>query len=237
MLAAVRALLALILVGGIARAQGVPSPPPQPTLSTGISGGPPPAATAEVTRLWPATLGVHALIGVEPHGDRGTPAAFGVGAEAMWRGRVGGFAEVLSSEGTPILAHTTGQIVNGQPQTLPSLGDRVSVPFGVVWRPFTTLAPSSGRWVRQFLAGMGVQAGITVEHVRTSDDSATVAGFHAAAAVEVPLFGGPTAGGVTFRINGRLLATPEIRLDTKITQSVFEGSVNGQLFFGLCYYP
>src|SRR5262245_11869095 len=60
---------------------------------------------------WPLMLDVHALIGVEPH-DRGSPLAFGTGAELLWRARIGGFAELLASEGTPIIAPT----VNGVQQ-------------------------------------------------------------------------------------------------------------------------
>jgi hypothetical protein len=228
--------LVLVAAAGGVRAQETPAAP-IPSLDVGPAGGPPPGSTRPLTRLWPLTLGVHAMIGVEPHIERGNPMAFGVGVEAMWRGRLGGFASVLSSEGTPILPQTTGKIVNGMPESFPSLGDRVSVPFGLVWRPFTTLAPQSHAYVRQLLAGMGLQVGLTVEHVRTSDDSATLVGFHAAASVEVPLFGGPTESGVTLRLQGRLLATAPASLDTKIAQSVYEGPVSGQFYAGLAYYP
>jgi hypothetical protein len=226
-----------LLIAAVAHAQDVPTPVIPPPVTVGTSGGPPPSTEGQMTRLWPATLGVAAMIGVEPQGIQGNPMAFGVAAEALWRGRVGGFAAVLSSEGTPILAQPTGRIVNGMPENAPSLGDRISVPFGVAYHPFTTLAPHANPYIRQLLAGIGVQAGITVEHVRTSDDSQTVAGFHGAVSVEVPIFGGPTAGGVTIKVYGRLLATQEIKLDTKITQQVDEGPVSGQFYGGLCYYP
>jgi hypothetical protein len=238
-LAAVRALIlvgAVLAVAGVARAQETtPGPIPQLYLP---AGGAPPGAVGRYTELWPVTLAVHTAIGFEPQGARGNPVAFGVGVEAMWHGRVGGFASVLSSSGTPIRAAPTGMVdQNGQPTTLPSLGDRISVPFGVVYRPFTTLLPNGRRWVRQLLAGMGVQLGLTVEHVRTSDDSATVAGLDVGASAEVPIFGGPTQSGLTFRVQGRMMVTQQIRIDTKITQSVFEDYVNGQLFAGICYYP
>jgi hypothetical protein len=217
-----RALLcAVLLWTGVARAQ---TPADPSTLQAH-------------TKLWPVTLEVYAVAGVEPHGDRGNPVAFGAGSEVLWHGLVGGFASLLSSEGTPILAHTTGQIVNGQPQTLPSLADRISVPFGVVARPFSTLLPRSHAFVRRVLAGIGLQAGLTVEHVRTSDDSSTLVGFHGAASVEVPIWGGPVESGVTVRVMGRLLATQSATLDSRLTQFAFEPTVSGQFYVGLAYYP
>lgn len=193
-----------------------------------------PAALAGYSRLWPATLDAHMLVGVEPHGVRGAPVAFGVGVEALWRGRVGGYAALLSSEGTPIAAVE----VNGV--TKASLADRVSVPIALAWRPFQMLTPlvqQRSAFGRRLLEGIGVQVGISVEHLRTSDDSATTAGLHLGLGVELPLFGGPVEGGLSLRLYGRLLVTKDVRLDTTQTQIVFEPGFSGQIFGGLAYYP
>jgi hypothetical protein len=187
--------------------------------------------TAEVVEahsaMWPLMLDLHALIGVEPH-DRGSPVAFGAGVELLWRARVGGFAELLASEGTPIIAPT----VDGK--QLPSLADRISVPFGLAARPLAPFSLHLRPWWARLLSGVGVQLGLTVEHVRTNDDSQTTAGLHLALGVDVPLYGGPKQGGVALRLYGRLLFTPEIHLDNS---AVFEPVATGQLFAGLAYYP
>src|SRR6476620_2183608 len=117
-------LVLSLLVAAPAFAQGGDTPPPLPRLPYAPSNGPPAAVERTHGRLWPATLDVHAMIGVEPQGSRGNPIAFGVGAELLWKGIVGGFACLLSSEGTPILPHATGKkLPNGMAETEPSLGD------------------------------------------------------------------------------------------------------------------
>ncbi|HEX4458004.1 MAG TPA: hypothetical protein VIA18_08530, partial [Polyangia bacterium] len=123
--------------------------------------------------LWPLTIDMHALIGAEPH-DRGTPIAFGAGVELLWRARLGGFASLLSAEGTPIITPT----VNGVQQA--AFADRISVPFGLAARPLMLLGVDRDSWVGRLMAGIDLQLGITIEHLRTSDDSATTAGLHAA---------------------------------------------------------
>lgn len=198
------------------------SPAEQPAL------GPLPEAVVETrSATWPLMLDVHALIGVEPH-DRGSPVAFGAGAELLWRARVGFFADLLASEGTPIVAPSQ----NGTQQ--PGFGDRISVPFGLAARPLAWLTVDKPSWGARLVAGIGVQLGITVEHLRTSDDNATTAGLHAALALDVPLYGGPKQGGVALRLCARMLATPTVKLDQA---AVLEPSVSAQLFAGLAYYP
>ena len=176
---------------------------------------------------WPLMLDVHALIGVEPH-DRGNPIAFGAGTELLWRARIGGFAALLASEGTPIIAPS----VNGTQK--PGFGDRVSIPFGVAARPLAPFTIDNSAWWARLVSGIGVQLGLTIEHLRTSDDNATTAGLHVALSVDVPLYGGPKQGGVALRLYGRLMFTPEVNLDNR---SVFEPLSSGQLFAGLSYYP
>ncbi len=182
-------------------------------------------------RTWPVTLDPHVLIGVEPHGARGAPIAFGVGGDLLWRGRLGAFVGVLSSSGTALLPAQR----NGVP--LRSLSDRISVPIALEWRPFATLGRRAHPWVEQLLAGIQAQVGLSVEHLRTSDDSQTTAGLHLAAGLEVPVIGGPTAGGLTLKLWGRLLITEDVALDVTQAQTVFEPGVSGQIFGGLCYYP
>ena len=224
---AVRRPLANVLLIGVALvAPALASAQPGPAEAPAPEE---PAATVIETRaaMWPLMLDVHALIGVEPH-DRGSPGAFGAGAELLWRARVGGFAALLASEGTPIIAPT----VNGK--QLPSLGDRISVPFGLAARPLAPFAIDLHPWWARLLSGVGVQLGVTVEHVRTNDDSRTTAGLHVALGVDVPLYGGPKQGGVALRLYGRLLFTPAIYLDNR---AIFEPVASGQLYAGLAYYP
>jgi hypothetical protein len=209
------------LSAAVARAQ----PGPMQTLP------PTPAAEQVVVQTlaaaWPLMVDVHALIGFEPH-DRGYPIAFGAGAELLWRARVGGFAALLASEGTPIIPPT----VNGQPK--PGFADRISIPFGLATRPFAPFSIEGTSFWARLAAGIGVQLGITVEHLRTSDDDKTTAGLHAAVTIDVPIYGGPKQGGVALRLAARLMFTPEVYLDNR---AVYEPVASGQLFAGLSYYP
>jgi hypothetical protein len=211
---------AVVLGGGPACAQ--PSPV-EPSLA------PPTDAVVESRAVaWPLMLDIHALLGIEPHSARGTPIAFGAGAELLWRARIGGFAELLSSEGTALIAPTVSGVMQ------PGFGDRISIPFGVSARPLAWWAINRPAWWARFLCGIGVQLGITVEHVRTSDDAVTTAGLHVALGVDVPIYGGPKQGGIALRLYARILATPEVNLDKS---TVFEPALSSQLFAGLAYYP
>jgi hypothetical protein len=217
--------MAFVVASGRAYAQPAPletSPAEQPAI-----GAVPEPYVETRSATWPLMLQLHALIGVEPH-DRGTPVAFGAGAELMWHATVGGFAALLASEGAPIVPPTT----NGVQQ--PAFADRISVPFGLATRPFGAFGVARESWFGRLLAGFDVQLGITVEYLRTSDDSATTAGLHAALALDVPVWGGPKQGGVAIRLAARFLFTPEIYLDNR---SVFAPIASAQVFGGLAYYP
>ena len=196
-------------------------------VQTGELSFPEQAVVETQSVTWPLMLSVHALLGVEPH-DRGSPVAFGAGAELLWRARVGGFAALLAAEGTPIIAPTVG----GHQQQ--GFADRISIPFGLSARPLAWLAADRSNWVSRLLTGIGVQLGLTIEQLRTSDDSQTTAGLHVALGVDVPIYGGPRQGGIALRLYGRLLFTPEVKLDNN---AVFEPSASGQLFAGLAYFP
>jgi hypothetical protein len=218
-----------LLASGVARAQQSAASAAEPPSLV-----PPSEAVVETrSATWPLMLDVHALIGVEPHG-RGSPVAFGAGAELEWRGRLGGFAELLSSEGTPIIAPT----INGVRQQ--SFGDRISVPFGLAARPLAPWFIDRGDWWSRLASGIGAQVGITVEHVRTSDDSDTTAGLHLGLTADVPLWGSPRRGGVALRLYGRLMVTPSISLDFDNSThafTVFHPVATGQFYAGLAYYP
>jgi hypothetical protein len=185
----------------------------------------PSICAAEVFRN--ADLAVHVLVGAEPQGDRGNPVAYGVGGELYWRMRVGGFAALLSSSGSPILP-----VKGAGDNTLPSLADRISVPFGFTARPFSNLVEGQHRWRDDLVRGIGIQLGLTVEHYRTSLDADTVMGGHFALGVDVPI-----AGGFALRAMARLMVAPEITLQREAEQKVHVGLANGQIFVGLCWYP
>ncbi len=182
--------------------------------------------------MWPLTLDFHLLAGAEPHGERGTPVAFGVGAEMYWKNELGGFVALLGSEGTPLKAAT----VNGV--ALPSLADRISVPIALSVRPLTWIRHHDvgwhQRWVGRLLDGISAQAGLTIEYLRTSDDSATTAGLHLGLAIDVPIWGGPQKEALALRLYGRFIATPRIILDS----GLFDEPVYTEQFFaGLAFYP
>ena len=217
-----RRSLPLLLIGAFCVPAWAQPGPVAPSLS-------PPAEEVVETRsaTWPLMLDIHALLGVEPH-DRGTPISFGAGAELLWRARIGGFAELISSEGTALIAPS----VNGVMQ--PGFADRISIPFGLAARPLARWFVDRSSWAARLASGVGLQLGVTVEHLRTSDDSKTTAGLHVALAIDVPIYGGPKFGGVALRLYGRLMLTPPTNLDNNM---VFEPAASGQLFAGLVYYP
>jgi hypothetical protein len=171
------------------------------------------------------------MVGAELQQPRGSPVAFGVAGEFLWRARVGGFAAVMASAGSPVLPVSQGGKVQ------PSLADRVSIPFGLAARPLSPLAQARHDWLGRFLNGIDLQVGITVEHLRTSNESQTVAGLHLGVGVELPLFGGPMDGGLSLRLYGRFMATPAVTLEMASTQKVYEPAAMGQIYGGLCYYP
>ena len=211
----------LLAAGGVARAQAVQLGP-EPSL-------PPLGEVVETHAVaWPLMIDAHVLLGIEPHGERGTPIAFGAGAELLWKARLGGFAELLSSGGTGLIAPTVMGVME------PGFADRISVPFGLASRPLAPWFINRSQWWARLLDGIGVQLGLTVEHLRTSDDATTTAGLHAALSVDVPLYGGPKQGGAAIRLAGRLMVTPTIFLDNR---AVAEPATNGQLFIGFAYYP
>ncbi len=184
---------------------------------------------AERSHLGAWQLEMNIVLGVE-HVDRSNAVAFGTSAELLWHCRVGIFAGVLSSKGNAVLA----EVENGS--VLPAPGDRVSVPFGIAFRPFGHLGMRAGSgaigWAQRLAAGIGIEAGPTIEHIRTSGDSATVAGLHVALSADIPLWGGPVEGGVAIRLMGRLIAAPSVSLEANAVQMP---AASGQLYAGLAW--
>lgn len=174
-------------------------------------------------------LHLHVLVGVEPV-DSARPVAFGAGTELLWRGRIGLFVALLSVKGNAVRA----TIENGQALAAP--GDRISVPFGFAFRPLGHLGrrASDGLrgWAQRLAAGLGLELGLAVEHIRTSGESATVPALHAALATDIPLWGGPIEGGLALRLLGRLIAGPAVTLESG---SVQMPRVSGQVYGGLAW--
>jgi hypothetical protein len=253
----VRAFLILALAGNAFAQVDEPSPSPSPEVSPSPSPLPSPlpspspeavapaplvevkpvaprfvpnAVTESRTFTWPWTLDVHVLVGAELH-TVGQPIAFGLGAEALYHGWLGMFVSLLGSEGTPILVGGTQ-----------SLADRVSVPFGFAVRPAGREAQHHTSYGWRLLGGIGLQAGISIELLRVSDNGVTTAGLHLQASIDVPLYGGPTTGGLALRAGARLIVTPEETFDQmvqggKVVAAVHEPIASGQIFVGIAYVP
>jgi hypothetical protein len=183
------------------------------------------------SRTWPASVVLSALVGTEPHGDSGSPVAFGVAGAILWKASVGGFAALLSSSGTPILPEPVNNMAP------PSLADRISVPFGLAGRPLAWIGLLRDDWWGALAQGIGLEVGLSVEHLRVSDEDRTFAAFHLGGTVDVPLYGGPRAGGLALRFQWRLIAGPEQRLAEDETRTIYEPTASGQVFGGIAYYP
>ena len=68
----------------------------------------------------------------------------------------------MASEGTSLLP-----VANQD-----ALSDRISLPLGLAARPFAHLASINAQssWLQRFVASLGVQVGLSMEHLRTSTD-------------------------------------------------------------------
>lgn len=177
------------------------------------------------SRLWPITINLQTLVGVEPQLGRAAPIAFGASGEVLWHGVVGGFVGLLSSSGTPIPASSDGQ---------PSLADRISVPIALAWHPLAAYT-TKARFIDRLAAGFGLQCGLSVEYLRTAADDAITVGFHLAGSLDIPLYGGPLEGGFALRLYGRFLAASDQLLDPNMSPVVFEPGLVGQFLAGLSY--
>jgi hypothetical protein len=181
------------------------------------------------SRLGAWQVHLHALIGVEPV-DSAQAVAFGASGELLWRCRVGIFAALLSAKGNAVLAAVENGVVQ------PAPGDRISVPFGLAFRPFGHLGLRAGDgargWGQRLAAGIGLELGPTIEHIRTSAEGETHVGLHAALGLDIPLWGGPVEGGVMLRLYGRLIVAPEVSLQDGAVQMPI---ASGQFYSGIAW--
>jgi hypothetical protein len=166
-------------------------------------------------------------MGAELRGSGGNAASFGFVGEALWRGRIGGFAGLLSTSG----------VIENPPPGQSNIPDRISAPFGLAARPFAVLVEHRGDYLGRLAQGVWVQLGVTIENLRTSDENQTVAGFHGAVGMDVPIWGGPVEGGVVLRVNYRMVAAPEVHLHAGESQELFAPKFSSQIFAGLAYFP
>jgi len=235
------ALALSLLVFGSAAAQQPPranTGPEEQTPVTEVALPAPqsPAPTpAQRSRLGAWQLHMHVLLGVEPV-DHVNAVAFGTSAELLWRCRVGLFAGLLSSKGNANIAANIDGVVQ------PAAADRISIPFGIAIRPFGHLGMIAGTgargWAQRLAAGIGLEVGPTIEHLRDSGSSKTVGGLHLALGLDVPLWGGPVEGGVMLRFVGRMTATPAVSLEIQSDTHnalIHMPAVGGQFYGGIAW--
>ena len=177
--------------------------------------------------------------GLEPQGrvpaSCGNPQchlfAFAIGVEVLWRGLVGPALSIYTTEGQPLVV---------EKERGASFGDRLSVPLGVAVRPLAFLAWRRGDgYLWRLLAGLGLQVGAALEQGRTALESKLSVGFHGAASLDVPIWGGGSTGGVTLRLQGRLRAGADARLlfdERSQTYQVIGPGTAAQLLVGLAFY-
>ena len=152
--------------------------------------------------------------------------AFNVGAEALWHGLIGPALGLYVANGVQV-------------SSAPAFSDRISTVAAVALRPLASLWLTYGdRWLTRLAAGFGLQLGVSVEHARIATDSATNLGFHAAAWLDVPVWGGSARGGLAVRLAARLLVSPSAQF---IPQQgggfqIDEPGTALQLYLGLAYY-
>jgi hypothetical protein len=270
-------LLLTLLLGANALADGTNAPPvpPLPLAPPSLYPSPlyhmmpPPAEPPDERAVFGERAGrrllltVHLSVGVEPHlpsptsgFPMGTPIAFGLGGEVLWRGLVGVGLSLYSSEG---VALTPGFM-------LPGLADRVSVVAALALRPLAPLAWREARHgearLARFLEGVGVEIGPSVEYYRSAslDLFTTVNGmrvlqcpdirtdavrgaFNLGLSLEAPLAGSAHTGWVALRASGRMIATSEAQLGPQLVQPgnqcralIVERGLAAQILIGIAYY-
>ena len=156
--------------------------------------------------------------------------AFSVGGEALWRGLIGPALELVASEGTPV---QPGADAASNP--IPGYGDRISVVIAAAVRPLAFLSWHHVAWWRRLLAGIGFQAGVSVEYTRITLDSQTNAGLHLAVLLDLPLWRSNVEGGLSLRLSMRALISPEAVFSVGST-TIDEPGKAIQLFGGFAYY-
>jgi hypothetical protein len=218
--------LLLVLVGTTAYAD-------EPTASVSAEAPKIDPAPLLHSRLGAWQLHMAIVTGVEPV-DGSNAVAFGASVELLYHCRLGVFAALTSSKGNAIIATT-----DSKGNTLPAPADRISVPLGLAVHPFGNLGmrPGSGfrGWAHRLAAGLGLELGVSVEHIRDSGSSATNPGLHAALGLDVPLYGGPVEGGLMLHMQGRLIVAPAVTLEGGSSTPIHMPAVGGQFYGGLMW--
>ena len=204
------------------------SPPPEAVPAVVVaSAEPKPAAATAATEdrrprfhLEPLLLQAHLAAGLEaqPFKCNASAAtcripAFHVGGTILWRGFIGASLGLSASEGSPLIPGVDSQ---------PAFGDRISTSLALAVRPIAPWAWKRGDgWVTRFLAGVGVEAGPSIEYLRTSSITLPGCGLqatkvqpggHFAASLELPLLGNAASGWLALRVTARVIVSPEAKL-------------------------
>lgn len=226
---------ALVLAALPAAAQTAPlKEPPQAVdarqaLPVVVAGAEPPAASTGAGapgdlrprfRLEPLLLQAHLAAGLEAQPFKCSAAgatcripAFHVGGTLLWRGFLGASLGLSASEGSPLIPGLESQT---------AFGDRISTSIALAVRPIAPWAWRRGDgWLTRFLAGVGVEAGPSVEYLRTSSitlpgcslpATKVQPGAHVAASLELPLLGSAASGWLALRFTARVIVSPEAKL-------------------------
>ncbi|MEO6954774.1 MAG: hypothetical protein ABI321_23440 [Polyangia bacterium] len=226
--------LVAAFVSSVALAQEPPqigSGPEAAVLETGpVSAAPRVEPALLYSRLGALQLHMNIVLGVEPV-DNAHAVAFGTSAELLYHCRIGVFAGLMSSKGNAVLATVDP---SGNVRQAP--GDRISIPFGLAFHPLGYMGMRAGSgargWAQRLAAGLGLELGPTIEHIRTSGSAKTVGGLHAGLAIDIPLWGGPVEGGVMLRVAGRLVVAPSVTLESG---SVYMPAASGQFYGGVTW--
>lgn len=148
-----------------------------------------------------------------------TVAAFGVGGQLLWRGFLGPALAFYASAGSPLVpdgapAYDPSTVVRGS--THAGLADRLSIVPALAIRPLAWFAWDRGdRYLARLLGGLSFEVGPSIEHLRTGSKDLpgcgvptndTRLGFHALAALDVPLLGDSRSGWLALRLGLRVLA-------------------------------
>lgn len=173
--------------------------------------------------------------------------AFHVGGTLLWRGFLGASLGLSASAGSPLIPGDEAQA---------AFGDRISTSLALAVRPIAPWAWKRGDgFVTRLLAGVGLEAGPSVEYLRTSSitlpgcslpATKVQPGGHVAASLELPLLGNLQGGWLALRVTARVIISPEAKLapiestpdpDTgeKCRPLVKMTTVSPQITFGLAY--
>lgn len=214
------AAVAVLLVPVIASAQAWPE---------GQTG----AEVARARSTYPFSIGAAVYVGAQlTRNSKGqAPVAFGGMLEGMWRGTVGVAAGVLSVAGSRLKPTSTDQGGIAEPVA----SDRISMPVALAIRPLQPLGWRRTGWSSRLTSSLELQVGPSMEHVRSADESRTMAALHLGLGVDLPLYlGSAVEGGVTLQLLARGIVAPRVTLASATLES---RTFTGQIYVGVCWYP